>query len=260
MTSSQPKSVPRRRIGLIVPSSNVTMEIEVPAMLRAAAGDGFSFHSSRMTMRKVSAEELAGMNEQAARCIDEVADARCDVIAYACLVAVMVQGLGAHRDVQARLEALLEARGVRVPVITSAGALVDVLHDLDARRIAMVTPYVPALTDSVVRYLAAEAIETSSVRSLGIADNYEVGCIPGDQVIDAVAELDITGIDALVLSACVQMPSLDIIDRVQRHLGLPVITAASATSAAILRALGASATGLPGRIGPQLIAARDLDT
>ncbi|MGD9998454.1 MAG: maleate cis-trans isomerase [Ilumatobacteraceae bacterium] len=250
----------RRRIGLIVPSSNVTMEIEVPKMLHAAAGDGFSFHSSRMRMRKVSAEELAGMNEQAARCVDEVADARCDIIAYACLVAVMVQGPGAHREVQARLEALLEARGDHVPVVSSAGALVDVLNDLGARRIAMVTPYVPALTDSVVTYLAAEGIETSSVRSLSVADNYEVGCIPGDRVVDAVAELDITGIDALVLSACVQMPSLDIIDVVQQRLGLPVVTAASATSAAILRALGASTTGIPGGIGGQLIAAQHIDT
>jgi maleate isomerase len=47
------------RFGLIVPSSNVTIERELPAMLarREAAGPGagrFSFHSSRVRMRSVT--------------------------------------------------------------------------------------------------------------------------------------------------------------------------------------------------------------
>ena len=75
------------RIGLIVPSSNVTMETEIPAMLTAGDGE-FTFHSSRMRMHKVSAEELAAMNAQGERCVQELADAQCDVLAYACLVAV----------------------------------------------------------------------------------------------------------------------------------------------------------------------------
>jgi len=36
------------RIGMIVPSSNVTVETEVPALLARHASATFSFHSSRM--------------------------------------------------------------------------------------------------------------------------------------------------------------------------------------------------------------------
>jgi len=49
------------RVGLIVPSSNVTMETEIPAMLRAREGvrpERFAFHSSRMRMKSVTKEEL----------------------------------------------------------------------------------------------------------------------------------------------------------------------------------------------------------
>ena len=49
------------RVGQIVPSSNTTMEIEVPAMLRAAIADEdieFTFHSSRAPMKTVSKEQL----------------------------------------------------------------------------------------------------------------------------------------------------------------------------------------------------------
>ncbi len=48
------------RIGQIVPSSNTTMETEIPRILRASvAGSRFTFHSSRMRMKRVTREELA---------------------------------------------------------------------------------------------------------------------------------------------------------------------------------------------------------
>src|SRR6202012_5012742 len=85
------------RIGLIVPSSNVTVETEVPALLARHQGARFSFHASRMRMAQVSPEELRAMNAQRERCVDELADARVDPLLYACLVAVMAQGAGEHR-------------------------------------------------------------------------------------------------------------------------------------------------------------------
>ena len=56
----------RGRIGLLVPSINTTMETEIPAMLRAREQhfpERFTFHSSRMRMKRVGAEELAAMNQ-----------------------------------------------------------------------------------------------------------------------------------------------------------------------------------------------------
>src|SRR4051812_36413097 len=99
-------TVPSYRVGLIVPSSNVTMETEIPALLRAyeaAKGVSFTFHGARMRMKKVTAESLLAMDREDAVCAAYLADARCDVQAYACLVAVMVQGPPAHQAVARRL-------------------------------------------------------------------------------------------------------------------------------------------------------------
>ena len=75
------------RIGQIVPSSNTTMETEVPAMLQAHSSlrpeDRFTFHSSRMRMKKVQKEELAAMDAESDRCALELSDARVDVLGYA---------------------------------------------------------------------------------------------------------------------------------------------------------------------------------
>jgi maleate isomerase len=48
----------------------------------------------------------------------------------------------------------------------------------------------------------------------------------------------VTGADALVLSACVQMPSLPVIEAVQDEVGIPVLSAATATTFRILSSLG----------------------
>src|SRR5438105_8637063 len=115
------------RIGQIVPSSNTTMETEVPAMLRAREQhfpERFTFHSSRMRMKRVSAEELAAMNAEGLRCAAELADARVDLMSTACLVAIMAQGAGYHRRVEEDFRGVVSECGAASKVMTSAGALI----------------------------------------------------------------------------------------------------------------------------------------
>src|SRR6201991_4508878 len=125
------------RIGQIVPSSNTTMETEIPAMLRlreqVRPQERFTFHSARMRMKHVTKEELAHMDAASDRCALELSDARVDVLGYACLVAIMSMGLGYHRKSQDRLQAHTERNQGKAPVITSAGALVDALNVIGAR-------------------------------------------------------------------------------------------------------------------------------
>jgi maleate isomerase len=55
---------------------------------------------------------------------------------------------------------------------------------------------------------------------------------------EAARSIDLAGVDALVLSCCVQMPSLDLIQAAEDELGLPVLSAATAGAYSILRSLG----------------------
>ena len=131
------------RIGQIVPSSNTTMETEIPAMLTARQlirPERFTFHSSRMRMKQVRKEELAAMDGESDRCAIELSDAKVDVLGYACLVAIMAMGLGYHRKSEARLTRATADNDATAPVITSAGALIDGLKVMGAKRIAIVAP------------------------------------------------------------------------------------------------------------------------
>ena len=237
------------RIGQIVPSSNTTMETEIPAILRARETtheERFTFHSSRMRMQKVTKEELAAMDRDSLRCAAELADARVDVMGYACLVAIMSAGEGYHRTSERRLTAAADEAGGSAPIVTSAGALVDGLRAMGARRVSIVTPYMRPLTDLVVRYIESEGVSVADSIALEIPDNLEVGRRDPMRLVDDVDRLDCAGVDAVVLSACVQMPSLPAIAAVEEKLGLPVTTAAACTAWKMLGSLGLAPTAPAG--------------
>ena len=229
------------RIGQIVPSSNTTMETEIPAMLRAreqVLPERFTFHSSRMRMHRVVKEELEAMNAEGLRCAAELADARVNVMSTACLVAIMAMGPGYHRQVEEDLRRVARENHCDAAVMTSAGALVAGLKTLSARRIALMAPYMKPLTQAVVEYIEHEGIEVLDALSFEMPDNLEVGRRDPMQLLDDVKRLNTANADVVVLSACVQMPSLPAIQIAQERLGLPVTSTAVSTVRQMLDHLG----------------------
>ncbi len=226
------------RVGQIVPSSNITMETEIPAMFRAREAirpERFTFHSSRMRMKKVTAEELTAMDRDSLRCAAELADADVDVMGYACLVAIMSQGLGYHRVSKRNLEGAIAREGKSIPVVSSAGALVDGLKELGARRVSLLMPYMKPLAARVTEYVASEGFEVHDSLALEIEDNLEVAARDPMALVEEVKRLDTRGVDVVVLSACVQMPSLAALAPVEARLGIPVTSAAACTVRAMLK-------------------------
>ena len=230
------------RIGQIVPSSNTTMETEIPLMLLSRAAqfpeERFTFHSSRMRMKKVTKDELAAMDRDSDRCALELSDAQVDVLGYACLVAIMSMGKGYHRESEKRLHQVTVDNGNPAPVISSAGALVEGLHTMGAKKVSILTPYMKPLTQLVVDYIESEGIEVLDAVSLEIPDNLEVGRQNPLAPAEHIKRVNTANADAVVLSACVQMPSFQSVQQVENSLGLPVTTAAISTVYQMLKSLG----------------------
>jgi maleate isomerase len=229
-----------RRIGLIVPSSNVTMETEIPALLHARESilpDRFTFHSSRMRMKSVSKEELERMDDDSLRCAAELSDAAVEVQAYACLVAIMSRGEGYHKVSQQRLYEATVKNLMPTPIVSSAGALIDSLHVMGAKKVSIICPYMKPLTKMVVDYIESEGIEVKDFMALEIEDNLKVAAQDPDAPAELWKKLDVSGIDVIVASACVQMPSLSSIETIEKASGIPTISASVATTYSILNAL-----------------------
>lgn len=103
-----------------------------------------------------------------------------------------------------------------------------------------------SLTDLVVKYIENEGIEVVDALSFEIPDNLEVGRRDPAQLIEDVKRLNTANVDVVVLSACVQMPSLQSIQTVEDRLGIPVTSTAVCTTRRMLDHLGHE--GLVGKL------------
>ena len=93
------------------------------------------------------------------------------------------------------------------------------------------------LTKMVVDYIENEGIEVQDFLALEISDNLEVALQDPTAPSELWRKLDLRGVDAIVASACVQMPSLPSIEMIEKSSGLPTLSAAVATTYQILRNL-----------------------
>ena len=123
-------------------------------------------------------------------------------------------------------------------VTTSAGALVEGLQALGAKRVSIIAPYMKPLTRLVIDYLEHEGIEVVDSISLEIPNNLEVGARDPKAPAELYKQLNIKGVDAIVASACVQMPSLAAVPMIEQASGLPVVSSAVCTTWALLKNLG----------------------
>jgi len=228
------------RIGQVVPSSNVTMETEIPALFRSRetiASERFTFHSSRMRMKKVTQEELAAMDAASLKCAIELSDARVDIMGYACLVAILSMGRGYHCVSEVNLYEETVKNDSPTPIVTSAGALVKGLQALGAKKIALTMPYMKPLAEKVVDYLENQGFIILDWVALEIPDNLEVAAQNPLNLLEIYKRLNLKDVDVLVASACVQMPSLEAIDVLEKEIGIPVTSAAVCTTWEMLKKL-----------------------
>ncbi|MCY1357681.1 Maleate isomerase [compost metagenome] len=90
----------------------------------------------------------------------------------------------------------------------------------------------------MVEYIESEGIEVVDSIAFEIPDNLEVGRRDPALLLEDVKRLDTTGVDVVVLSACVQMQSLPSIQLAEDALGIPVTSTAVCTVRRMLDHLG----------------------
>jgi maleate isomerase len=186
----------------------------------------------------VTREALQKMNDAAEEAVDQLCDAEVDAIMYACLVAVMCGGKDCAQEMYTRLSDRANLSGNNPQITTSAAALINALKTLGVANISMIAPYKKELTEVVAATIRAEGINVVQTHSLEVTDNVKVGRLDTLNLLSIGSQLDLSTSDALIISACVQMPSLPVIEEAEQRLGLPVLSAATASAFDVLTKLG----------------------
>ncbi|HOY97296.1 MAG TPA: hypothetical protein PK509_16250, partial [Catalimonadaceae bacterium] len=150
---------------------------------------------------------------------------------------IMSMGRGYHCVSEVNLHEETVKNDAPAPVVTSAGALVKGLQALGAKKLALIMPYMKPLAEKVVDYLEHQGFEILDYIALEIPDNLEVAAQNPLNLLEVAKRINLTGVDVLVASACVQMPSLQAIDLLETQTGIPVTSAAVCTTWEMLRKL-----------------------
>lgn len=224
----------RARIGVLVPYTNTNLEADL-VMLRPS---GVSLHFARLGGYDVNVvPDVGQMAGLGAALLDEplrlIAGVRPDVILYGCTSATLTHGRAFDLELAARIRVQTGA-----PTVTAAGALIHALKTLGATRIGFASPYVGAINEQAVAFLADAGIETVARADIGRElDNYGQGELTPDDVFELGSRADSADAQAVVLS-CTDMRSIETIEQLEASLGKPVVSSNQAMLFAALQELG----------------------
>jgi len=215
------------RIGLILPSSNTTMEPELYHMLPKDC----TLHSSRMRLREVTVKALTAMEKDAVDAARELSDAEVSAVTYGCTSGSLFRGVGHDRRIEAKLEKIVKA-----PCVATSGAVVDSLRAMRVQKVVVATPYCKEVNDLEEKFLTANNFEVVDIRGLSLVDNIEIGKQKPDVAYNLAKQLRYHEADGIFIS-CTNFPTIEVIERLERETGKPVVASNTATLWGIIRKL-----------------------
>lgn len=219
---------PERRIGLLAPSSNTTMEPEI----YRALPDGVTLHVARLHLTRISEDNILGVVAELDKEAAKLATADVDIVVLGATAPSFMKGLGYDRTLSERIT---EKTGKRAT--TTSTAMLQALRALGVRRLALGSAYDAHVNGVAAKFLEANGLEVVATDCLGLVENLEVGRLPVSTATELGRRVDRAEAEAVLL-ACTNWKTMDAIDDLERALGKPVITTTQATLWAALRTIG----------------------
>ena len=223
------------RIGLLVPSSNTTVETEFHRALPA----GVTLHVARLFLTQIAADSILNTVRDLEIQSRNLASADVDVIVLGAAAPSFLKGLGYDRELIRKIEA---ATGKRAT--TTSTALIEALRYLGVSRVVLGAAYDDKVNAIAKSFLEANGVEVLAAHGLGLVDNLVVGRLGVSSAYEVARKIDRPDAEAIVL-ACTNWKTMEAIERLERELGKPVVTTTQVSIWAALRAIG-GIEGVPG--------------
>ncbi|MEX0803191.1 MAG: hypothetical protein WD688_07735 [Candidatus Binatia bacterium] len=166
-------------------------------------------------------------------CAKELGRRKSDFIIHAGVPLVVSQGIGFEKDIIARISSITQT-----PATTSIQAAIEALQFLSIHRVGVVSPYPPELNQALKTFLTERGFAVGSIISLG-ADFIRIGNITGADVYSAAKQVlkEAIRLDGIYLP-CPQFPALDVVEEIEKDLGLPTVPHLASEVWTALRSVG----------------------
>ena len=218
----------RRRIGLLLPSSNTTQE---PEFVRVMP-EGVTLHVARLPLQNVDAASTARLVEDIETESRKLADAAVDAIVLAATAPSLRNGIGYDQELITRIET---ASGKRAT--TASTALVEALKLLNVQRLALAAPWTEATNATAAAFITASGFTVTAQVAMGLVSNLDIGLLDEQTAYETGLAADRPTAQAVML-ACGNWPTLGIVDRLEAAIAKPVLTTNQVSLWAVLRLAG----------------------
>lgn len=224
----------RLKVGVIVPSTNTTVQPETDALRLP----GVTYHLGRIPIsdRKISSDSfldhVAAMRAGIEAASDQVMTAGVDALIMGVALECFWGGLAGSAGLRARLE---DRAGV--PVILGSEAVRAGLEAFGARRIAVLTPHMPKGDDEVRGWLQEAGFEVVRLTGLKCDSPRAIAQVPEERIRAELQALDGSDVDALV-QVGTNLAGAAVCAEAERWLGKPAISINTVSAWSALRGAG----------------------
>ena len=222
----------RAKIGLVVPPGNTTNESEFNLM----SPEGVTIHTARADAHHDASQSEAMMADlkQAMSDLTAQGGTPMDIVALGCTTSSMT--LPAKELIEG-----MKGIAENMSVSAVGPSIIKALDAFEIKKIALGTPYTPAITKYIEDYLTNHGYEVVNSDCLGYGENVDefrqIARTPPEITYRLARSIDVPDADA-VLIVCTDLPTISIINKLEDALGKPVITSNQASFWATMRAVG----------------------
>jgi len=225
---------PMTRVGVIVPQSNTTNEVEFNRL----APPRLSFHFARIPLHQNMDRDshLRGLIRDLTVAATHLGSCDCDLIVFGCTSDSMAFG-----D-EKLVPVISEASGA--VAITTATAITSTLMGLDVTQIAMASPYTDETNKREAGFLQHAGFNVLATAGLSLNTSLDqikkMSRVTPTEVYQLARSVDCADAEALLI-CCTDFNTLDIIEKLETEIGKPVVSSNVATFATAMQHLGVPA-------------------
>jgi maleate isomerase len=210
----------RKRIGVVVPSTNTTVQPETD-MLRVP---GVTCHTGRVTIkeRPLNTEEaffehMQMMRDGMGTAIDQIMTGGLDHLILGIALESFWGGVAAADKLQAEL-----AQRAGVGISMGSTASVDALNKFGAKKIAILTPHQPRGDEMVRAYFVEAGFDVVRLKGLQCKTPRLIAQVPLQDIRNAIRELDGDDVEA-ILTLGTALPAAAVSAEAEHWLNKPVL-------------------------------------
>jgi len=219
----------RQRIGLLVPSSDTAIEVDLYRRLP----ERFTLHTARMHLEATTvAGEERMLEEEMDPAARRLAAVSPELVIFGCTSATALHGVEGDAAVARHVESVVGS-----PCMTVIQAVMEEIQRLSPRNVLLVTPYIEELNRRLRDTFLEAGLPVSGVVGMGLDSDLEIGAVAPEEIRRFVvrATRKATPLPDCVFVSCTTFRAFEVAEQLERELDIPLVSSNQCVFRAVLR-------------------------